>query len=91
MSTTITEKWMGVMQCWIDRRPEERSIEIEVPGYANFDGIIAALKREAARDFDWPISEIIFVRGRRVLGSPDTIDPDAAGSAMAGERFDGQN
>jgi hypothetical protein len=76
------------MQCWINRRCEERKVEINVPAGSN---VAELLKRQAARDFDWPLSEIIFVHGRHVIPPSDTVDPDAAGSAMTGERFDRQS
>lgn len=76
----MIEKWTGIVRY----RHDERSVSVEV---ANHASAIDAIKRQASREFNWPFSEIVLVRGRHALASAP--DPDVAGSAMAGERFDG--
>lgn len=81
--TPRTEKWSATVRCG----HLLEHVEVEVPDYT-YAG--EEIRKAASRKFDWPISDIHIEHARHVLTKADTVDPDAAGSAMVGDRFDGQ-
>jgi hypothetical protein len=83
-ATAPKEKWSASVRY----RFERRQVEVDVPGYAS---AIDAIKREAARRFEWPLYDIVLEHGRQVPTPGEAVDSDAAGSARAGDQSDGPN